>query len=220
MFHLLELLCLNSLKHDVFWSLNCLSVYQAHLNQGRMKHRTSMAHTLGVECLNVGTLGSRFSVIWFSATTEVTDQEWALRSALLIFFLIPLSPFHSAVFSVLTDTHACVSLLFLSQENATIVRLCIGITVGNNNFPCQLAEEMAVSFYSTPIYTSRSEGNLSLWKRPAAWTEGRHVAAEQQSDQLVRMCSTEHSPGCEDNFWMPWRTYSIWNCVSEYTKWG
>lgn len=136
------------------------------------------------------------------------------------FFFIPLSPFHLVIFSVLTKTRACVCLLFLSQENATIVILCTGIAVGNNNFPCQLAEEMAVSFYSTPINTSRSEGNLFLWKRPAAWTEGRHVAAKQQSEQLVRICSTEHSPGCEDNSWMPQKTYNIWKCVSGYTKQG
>lgn len=88
---------------------------------------------------------------------------------------------------MLAETYACVHLLFLSQENAAVVLLCTGITVGNNNFPCQLTREMAVSFYSTPIYTSISERNLSLWKRPAAWTEGRHVAAKQQSDQLVHL---------------------------------
>lgn len=160
-----------------------------------------------------------FPDIWFSATTEVTDQEWALRTALLIFFFQILSPFHSAISSVLTETHACVYVLFLSLENATIFLLCTGITIGNNNFPCQLAGEMAVSFYSIPIYTSRSERNFSLWKRPAAWAEGKHVAAKQ-SGQQVRMCSTEHSPGCEDNSWMPWRTYNTWKCVPGYTKWG
>lgn len=94
------------------------------------------------------------------------------------FFFIPLSPFHLVIFSVLTKTCACVCLLFLSQENATIVILCTGIAVGNNNFPCQLAEEMAVSFYSTPINTSRSEGNLFLWKRPAACTEGQACCSQ------------------------------------------
>lgn len=55
--------------------------------------------------------------------------------------------------------HACVYLFFLSQENATIVLLRTGITVGNNNLLCQLAGEMAVSFYSRPVYTSGSDRN-------------------------------------------------------------
>lgn len=117
-------------------------------------------------------------------------------------------------FCINRNTCLCVSFLSV-KENATTVLLC---SVGSNNFPRQPAGRMVVSFNSTPIYTSRSERNLFLWKRPAAWTEGRHVAAKQQSDQLIRMCSTEHSPGCEDNSLMPWRTSNTWKCVPEYTK--
>lgn len=115
----------------------------------------------------------------------VTDQVWAWRSALLIFCLVSLPLFHS-FFSILTETHACVYLFFLSQENATIV-LRTRITVGNNNSLCQLAGEMAASFNSPPICTSSSDRNTStcLWQRPAAYTGGRCVIAKHQSAQLV-----------------------------------
>lgn len=63
-------------------------------------------------------------------------------------------------FNILTETHACVYLYFLSQENAVIVLLHPRITVCNNNLLCQLVGEMAVSFYSPPIYTSSRDKNI------------------------------------------------------------
>jgi len=51
-----------------------------------------------------------------------------------------------------------VYLFFLPQENA-IVPLHTGDTVGKNNMVCQLAGEMAVSFYFPPIYTSDTDRN-------------------------------------------------------------
>lgn len=147
-----------------------------------------MAHTLGVECLSVGAFGSFFfffSEVVFSVMIMVTDQVWAWRSALLIFCLVSLPLFHS-FFSILTETHACVYLFFLSQENATIV-LRTRITVGNNNSLCQLAGDMAASFNSPPICTSSSDRNTStcLWQRAAAYTGGRCVTARHQSAQLL-----------------------------------
>lgn len=112
----------------------------------------------------------------------------------------------------------CVSLFFLSQENATIVLLRTGITVGNNNLLCQLPGEMAVSFYSPPIYASSSDRNTFTC------LSGRgqlpRLEAGVPSIKVPNWYITQHVPGCEDSSWMLWRTCNTWKCVSGSTKWG